>query len=297
MNKFIDRITHGDCLNLLPLLPDDSIHCLISDIPYGINHDDWDVFYPNTNSALLGQSPAQAGKEGFRRRGKPLTGWNRADRDIPRQYQEWCSRWGQQVYPKMKDGSSLFIFGARRTLHRALVALEDHGFILRDILVWEKPSAHHRAQRISGVLQRRGLYTEARQWRGWRLGSLAPRWEPIAWLFKPYPDTLTDTVLRNRVGAINVDAVLVNGKIPSNKVTHWYAPNEARVHRAQKPVQLLEFLVRLTTIEGQIILDPFIGSGSTAVACKRQRRHFIGFEINAQYVALAHQRLANETGE
>ena len=290
---YLNRTTHGDCLDHLSLLPDHSIHSLISDIPYGINLDDWDVLHPNTNSGLLGQSPAQIGKSGFKRRGKPIRGWNRADREIPYKYQEWCSRWAEQVYPKMVEGSSLFIFGARRTLHRAIVALEDCGFLLRDMLAWQKPSAHHRAQHLSQVLEKRGLYTQAQYWRGWRLGNLAPRWEPIAWMFKPYRRTLTDAVLQNGVGALNVDACLIDGKMPSNVLDYWYEPDEMRVHEAQKPVRLMEFLIKLTTLEGHIVLDPFMGSGTTAVACKRLNRHYVGFEINHKFVQLASQRLDN----
>ena len=50
----------------------------------------------------------------------------------------------------------------------------------------------------------------------------------------------------------------------------------------QKPIELLERIVRLGSREGGIILDPFIGSGTTAVACKRLNRHYIGFEINKE---------------
>lgn len=294
LQPYRDRIVFGDCFEHLPRLPDDSIHCMISDIPYGINLDDWDVLHPNTNAGLLGQSPAQVGKSAFKRRGKPIRGWNQNDRRIPQEYQNWCYRWARQVYPKLKAGASLLIFGARRTLHRAIIALEDCGFLLRDIFAWQKPTAHHRAQRLSTVLEKRGLHTEARHWRGWRLGNLAPRWEPIAWLFKPYPRTLTDTVLENGVGAVNVEACLIDGRLPSNVLDNfWFQTGEMRLHEAQKPLSLMEFLIRLTTHEGQIVLDPFIGSGTTAVACKRLKRHFVGFEINAEFARQASNRLAS----
>ncbi len=292
MKALLDTITVGDCLEHLPRLDDNSIDCFISDIPYGINLDEWDVLHNNTNSALLGQSPAQMGKSGFKRRGKPIRGWSLADRQIPREYQEWCARWASLVFPKMKDGASLFIFGARRTIHRAIVALEDSGFLLKDILAWEKPVAHHRAQKLSGILEKRGLIEDAHKWRGWRLGNLAPAWEPIAWLFKPYSYTITDNVLENEVGAINTAACQIHGRSPSNLLRFGFHPDEPRIHEAQKPVALLEFLIRLTTREGQIVLDPFMGSGSTAVACVNLNRHFIGFEINTDYVKAANARLA-----
>jgi site-specific DNA-methyltransferase (adenine-specific) len=290
----LNRIYHGDCLDLIPLLDDGSVDCVVSDIPYGIGLDGWDVLHRNTNSALLGQSPAQVGTTAFRRRGKPIRGWSSADRNIPREYQEWCSRWGAALYPKLKSGASLFIFGARRTLHRAVIALEDCGFLVRDLLAWEKPTAHHRAQRLSGVLANRGLHEEAAQWEGWRLGNLAPTWEPIAWLFKTYDHTITDNVLEHGLGAINTAGSLIDGKSPSNLLR--FELGEERVHEAQKPTRLLEFLVKLTTREGQTVLDPFIGSGSTAIACRNANRNFIGFEISEAYVALANRRLAAHPG-
>ncbi len=292
MHEFLNNIVAGDALELIPRLGEDSIHCCISDIPYGINLDDWDVLHSNTNSALLGQSPAQQGKSGFKRRGKPIRGWSAADRSIPREYQEWCFRWGSKLYPKMKDGASVFIFGARRTLHRAIVALEDCGFLLKDILAWEKQNAHHRAQRISIVLSRRGLKVDAEKWSGWRLGNLAPIWEPIAWFFKPYPHTITDTVLQNEVGAMNIEAIQSGGKHPNNLVKYWFEEREQRWHEAQKPVSILEFLIKLSTREQQIILDPFAGSGSTAVACERLGRQFIAFEINGEFVQIGKSRLS-----
>ncbi len=291
-DRFLDTITVGDCLHYIPLLQDDSLHCCLSDIPYGINLDAWDVLHDNTNVALLGQSPAQNGKSGFKRRGKPIRGWNAADRDIPRDYQAWCGQWASLLYPKLKDGASVFIFGARRTLHRAIVALEDSGFLLKDILAWEKPNAHHRAQRISVVLDRRGLSEEAVRWEGWRLGNLAPLWEPIAWFFKPYAHTITDVVLENEVGAVNMTAGQIDGKSPPNILKGlWFADGEVRLHEAQKPVSVLEYLLRLTTREGQVVLDPFMGSGSTAIACHNLNRHYIGFEINADFARQAIDRV------
>lgn len=292
MDKFLNDVIAGDALTLIPQVDNNSVHCCISDIPYGISLDDWDVLHRNSNSALLGHSPAQEGKSGFKRRGKPIRGWSEADRLIPKEYQQWCSQWASMLYPKMKDGASLFIFGARRTIHRAIVALEDSGFLLKDILAWEKKNAHHRAQRISIVMSRRGLQEEADKWSGWRLGNLAPIWEPIAWFFKPYPHTITDVVLENEVGAINVEAVQTEANHARNLVRSWFRKDEHRWHEAQKPTALLEYLLRLSTREGQVIIDPFAGSGSTAVACQRLRRRFICFELDNKYVEIAKLRLA-----
>jgi site-specific DNA-methyltransferase (adenine-specific) len=291
MERLIDNITLGDCRELLRRLPEESVHLCLSDIPYGINLDEWDVLHSNTNSALLGQSPAQVGQNAFKRRGKPIQGWNKADRDIPREYEDWCYEWAEPLFPVLKKGASIFVFGARRTIHRAIVALENAGFILRDVLAWKKRSAHHRSQPMATVLSRRGRQDLARQWEGWRLGNLAPIYEPIAWLFKPYDRTITDNVIRHGIGAMNVAACQQNGSSPTNLLEINFKADETRWHEAQKPLELAEYLIKLTTVEGQIVLDPFIGSGTTAVACQRMNRRFIGFELDEYYLQVAKRRL------
>lgn len=299
MNEpYLDRIVLADCRDHLPLLGDDSIDLFLSDIPYGISLDDWDVLHNNTNSALLGQSPAQVGKSAFRRRGKPINGWSQADRNMGKEYEEWCRSWAGIVMSKMKNGASLFVFGARRTIHRAVNAFEDSGFLLKDILAWKKDSAHHRAQRLSIVYERRGLRDAAETWRGWRLGNLAPIYEPIGWFMKPYRigGTIADNVLERGVGAMNIEGCQVDGSTPTNVLEFGFQNSEQRIHEAQKPLQLIEFLIKLTTREGQTILDPFMGSGTTAVAAKRLKRHFIGFEIVPGFHAQSLQRLEGETG-
>jgi site-specific DNA-methyltransferase (adenine-specific) len=292
-NQYLNQITNADCLEHLANLDDESIDLFLSDIPYGIGLDDWDVLHNNTNSAYLGSSPAQAGKSGFKRRGKPINGWSSADRNIGKEYQEWCAKWTNLLFPKMKEGSSLFVFGARRTLHRVINAFEDSGFLLKDVLAWKKNSAHHRAARVSNVFEKRGLEKEVEEWQGWRLGNLAPIYEPIAWFIKPYKITITDNILKNGVGAINIEDCKLNGTSPTNLLEFGFAPNETRVHEAQKPVELIEFLIKLTTRENQIVLDSFVGSGTTCVAAKNLKRQFIGFEINENYCNIANERLEN----
>jgi len=287
-----NQIECGDAIELLEKVQPNSIDLVLSDIPYGMSLDDWDVLHSNTNSALLGQSPAQIGKKAFKRRGKPINGWSSADRDIPKEYQEWCYSWAKKLDPLLKEGASLFIFGARRTLHRAIIALEDSGFLLRDILAWEKPSAHHRAQYISEILKKRGLLDKAKEWEGWKVGNLAPKYEPIAWLFKPYEITITDNVLKNKLGAMNIDECLIDGKSPSNILQFGFEKNEGGLHEAQKPVRLLQYLIRLVTKESQVVLDPFLGSGSTSVAAKSLNRKYIGFEISKEYYNIAKERLS-----
>ena len=54
-------------------------------------------------------------------------------------------------------------------------------------------------------------------------------------------------------------------------------------HPTIKPMPLVKMLISNSSQEGQTVLDPFIGSGTTAVACIKEKRHFIGFELNKEY--------------
>lgn len=68
------------------------------------------------------------------------------------------------------------------------------------------------------------------------------------------------------------------------------------VHPTQKPVALMEYLIRSYTLLGQTVLDFTFGSGTTAVAAMRAERHFIGFELDPEYFELAKARVVRERG-
>lgn len=66
----------------------------------------------------------------------------------------------------------------------------------------------------------------------------------------------------------------------------------SKLHQTQKPVALLERLIRTYTNEGEIVLDNCMGSGSTAIACINANRKYIGFEISKEYCDIANQRIS-----
>ena len=67
--------------------------------------------------------------------------------------------------------------------------------------------------------------------------------------------------------------------------------NRIRLHPAQKPVELLEYLIKTYTNENEIVLDNCMGSGSTGVACINTNRNFIGIELDEKYFEIAKERL------
>jgi site-specific DNA-methyltransferase (adenine-specific) len=245
----------------------------------------------------MGSSDAQAraGKV-FEKRRKPINGWSAADADIGREYYDWCRTWADGWMRVLRPGASVFLFSGRRMAHRAACALEDSGFNLRDQLAWLRPQAVFRAQRLSVVFQKRGQLAEATKWEGWRVGNLRPTFEPVIWFFKPYSVTIADNMLDHNVGAVNVDRLVEIMGGNENVLRVGFEAKERGHHDAQKPVRLLQALIEATTTPGQLVLDPFAGSGSTAVAAIRSGRRYVAIERDEATHASMVARLAAESG-
>ena len=201
----------------------------------------------------------------------------------------------------LKPGASCFIFAGRRMAHRCICAMEDAGFIFKDMIAWEKDSAAYRAQRVSCVFDRRNDSENSKKWDGWKIGNLRPLFEPILWFMKPYPQggTLTDNIIEHQIGAFNEQKL--------KELTEWneglekcsnilkvhIQKSDRGLHPTQKAIKLMEILIALVTIEGQVVLDPFCGCGTTLVAARNLNREYIGFEINAEY----YQNILKRLGE
>ena len=84
---------------------------------------------------------------------------------------------------------------------------------------------------------------------------------------------------------------VVEGKMPTSIIRESNASNKNRVHPTQKPVTLLEYLIKTYTLEGETVLDFTMGSGSTGVACKNLNRSFIGIEQDENYFEIAKGRI------
>ena len=296
----IDKIICGDSIELIKSIDNEYVHAIISDIPYGICYEDWDILHNNSNSALGGTSNAQLEMGSlFKRRGKPLNGWSESDKKIPLEYQEWCSKLASEWLRVLKSGGSCFIFAGRRYAHRCIVALEDAGFTFKDMLAWEKNFAAAKAQRLSSIYERRNDDENEQKWKGWRVANLRPIFEPILWFQKPYKigGTIADNVINNEVGAWNEEAIKKynlnyrNNNFYDNIIKVETSKSDFGNHVNQKPIKLMEFLISLVTKENAIILDPFCGSGTTCIAAKNINRHYIGIEIDTHNVEISNKRL------
>jgi site-specific DNA-methyltransferase (adenine-specific) len=87
------------------------------------------------------------------------------------------------------------------------------------------------------------------------------------------------------------------GQRPPSVLAFQRPPPEAMIHPTQKPIALFERLILSLTSPGDTVLDPFLGSGTTAIACLRTGRHYIGIEKHEPYFLKAQERIDKERAQ
>ena len=166
-----------------------------------------------------------------------------------------------------------------------------------------------------------------KEYNGAGLG-LKPAYEPIILIQKPLEKGLNvaQNIIKHNTGSLNFEETRIpyengegkvghnphpNGRFPSNivrtnKISDQYNKfflvpkvrqnkDDFNFHPTLKPVNLMTHLVKLCTFKNQTVLDPFMGSGSTGIACINSGRKFIGYELDKEYFAITKRRLGNKT--
>lgn len=114
---------------------------------------------------------------------------------------------------------------------------------------------------------------------------------------KTYKSNSELTPNHNELSLEDRNIEMYNKKYPSNILVYSKYMKECnnvrRVHPTQKPVDLLEYLIKTYTNEGELVLDFTMGSGSTGVACMNTDRKFIGIELDESYFNIAKERIEN----
>ena len=131
--------------------------------------------------------------------------------------------------------------------------------------------------KLSGLKLYQEIIWDRRNSPNVRNDVLLPCTERVYWLVKNKPNVLKNNLQDNYKSEV------------------WLIPPRIdKEHPATFPYQLVENCINLTTKKGQIVLDPFMGSGTTGVACKRLNRDFIGIELDKNYFEIAKNRIERE---
>ena len=121
----------------------------------------------------------------------------------------------------------------------------------------------------------------------------------IIWGGNYYTDYLTptpcwviwDKMFSDEVSFAQVEMAWTNQTCSAKKVVCFPNGKEDRIHPTQKPLKVIEFCLNKFTKQGDLIFDPFMGSFTTAVACHKMQRRFIGAELDKEYFEKGQERL------
>ena len=191
--------------------------------------------------------------------------------DTYESYDQFSIVWLKECKRVLKDNGSLWVIGSYHNIFRLGHCIQNLGYWILNDIIWHKtnPMPNFRGTR----------FTNAHETLLWCITS------------------------RNAKYTFNYQNLkeLNEGK---QMRSDWYIPicsgrerlrkdNNQRSHPTQKPEALLYRIILASTNKNDLILDPFLGSGTTAVVAKKLRRNFIGIEKNPEYISLAKKRLAS----
>ncbi|MCX7992399.1 MAG: site-specific DNA-methyltransferase [Fimbriimonadales bacterium] len=200
-----------------------------------------------------------------RKAGRVLDGYN----EIPQQeYYEFTLSWMQEAYRVLKETGSMYVFSGWNNLRDILNALEEIGFITVNHIIWKYQfgvftkrrfvSSHYHCLYVCKDDSQRRFYTESR-----------------------YPADARDTEGRS-LRYQDMEDVWV---IPRE---YWNGDFKTPT---KLPAELVKKILQYSSREGDLVLDPFLGSGQVAVVAKQMGRQYLGFEIVPEYYEFAQRRL------
>ena len=276
------HLYNGDSADVLKELKDNSVDMLATDPPYGIEFmgKSWDKVLPPT--------------------------------DI------W-----KECYRVLKPGSFIAVMSSPRSdvLYRMIKDLEDAGFDMSfSPIMWTYHSGFPKASDTSKMIDKRGVDL-ADKYEGSKLGfQPKPAVEHIIIGMKPHGSkSYIDNVLNFEALPDNVKMTypFIQVPKPAKKEKDFGLTGEEKkkpqrdegqekfnvpqknrpttsknIHPTTKPVKLMSYIITLFTREGDWVLDPFLGSGTTGIASKLINRHFVGIEREKEYFDICEERLS-----
>lgn len=246
-----NKIIHQDTFKTLDYLPDESVDLIIADPPYNL-------------TKVFGNSVFK-------------------ERDFD-EYKKWLDKWLKKLPRILKENGSVYICADWKT-SIAIPEVAGKYFILQNRISWEREKGRGAKDNWKNCLEDIWFFTKSEQYT-FNLDSVKILRPVVA----PY---------RDKEGTPK-DWVEDSGKksrltYPSNiwtdiSIPFWSMP-ENTPHPTQKPEKLVAKLILASSNEGDVVFDPFLGSGTTAVVAKKLGRNYIGIEQEKEYVAYAEYRL------
>lgn len=248
------KLLLGDCLELMKLIPDNSVDMILCDLPYGTTACAWDSIIPF----------------------EPL--------------------WTQ--YRRLIKSRAGIVLTAAQPFASALVMSNIEWF--RYAWTWIKNSPAGFAQAKNKPMPKHEDVLVFSSGKTGHVGQCSNRMHYFPQGLQPYGKIMKNTHDKNgRESAFGKRKIVRDSYVQEftgypDSVLMFDVQREG-LHPTQKPVALMEYLIRTYTNEGDTVLDNCMGSGTTGVAALRNNRHFIGIEREPKYFVIAANRIASET--
>lgn len=244
---------------------------------YRVLRDDGNL-YVNMGDGYAGSGKGPAGRDGFQDRNQGSLSATRVQDDRP---------------PKSLLGIPW----------RLAIALQDSGWILREDIIWNKPTAMPESVKDRCTRSHEYIFHFVKQGRYWyaqdairepQTGNTHSRGTGSS----PKSPEQHDGMIRSN-GSYN-KAMTKYTEVPGgrNRRSVWSVTSEPipYAHFATFPTALVEPIILAASPVGGVVLDPFFGSGTTGIAARKHDRHYIGIELNQEYIEIARERLARGDG-
>ena len=280
------QIIQGDCRDALRDLPDNSVHLVLTDPPYFLDGLDngWKKGGDKATKSTGSVGGLPVGMKFDPAQGKNLQAF----------MQEVSAELARVLVP----GGFLLAFSQPRLSARMAIGIEDAGFEIRDMYAWRfTKRAQMKAFSQDHFVDKMKITDKKKRkikkdLGGRKTPQLKPQYESIIMAQNPKEGTFVDNWIEWKSGLIDTTKGL-DDAAPSTVMTVEKPSGDERQHghMTPKPIMLLSHLIEIFTCKGQVVLDPFLGSGSTALAAKNVNRGCIGIEINPKYVDIAKGRI------
>ena len=270
--KYRNQIFNADCRDILPLLPDHCVDLVFTSPPYA----------DQRKHTYGGVSP-----DG---------------------YVEWFLPIASELKRVLKpEGSFVLnikervVNGERHTYVLELIlALRKQGWLWTEEYIWHKKNCYPGKwpNRFRDSWERCLHFTKQKRFAMYQENVMVPMGD---WRIQRL-NSLSETDLKRDNSRVesgfgkNISNWVGREMAYPTNVLHLATECANRSHSATFPIALPTWFIKLFTSESDVVLDPFLGSGTTAAACVENFRQFIGIEINAEYVNAANQRIRASSG-
>lgn len=244
-------LIQGDFFEAVKSVPDCSVNLVFADPPYFLSKDGFTVSSGRAVSVNKGD-------------------WDRLPNGVTAL--DFHSRWITEVRRVLHPDGALVVSGTYHSIYETGFAIQKAAFKILNEIIWLKPNG---APNLSGR-------------------RLAATHETLIWASKSQESKFTFNYELLKFGSFPGDKLKAPGK---QMRSVWSIPTTPRLekgfgkHPTQKPLALMDRVVMAFSNPGDLILDPFMGSGSTGLSALSLQRSFIGIELDAGYYNLAKSRM------